>query len=38
MLVVTLITIEVGCTSFSWPLDRDEIDVCNYIATDELNA
>lgn len=40
MLVVTLITIEVGCTAFSWPLDRDQIDVNNCRATDrgKLNA
>lgn len=39
MLVVTLITMEVGCTSLSWlsefrPLGRDEIDVNNYTGAD----
>lgn len=39
MLVVTLITIEVGCISFSWlsafrPLGRDEMTVNNYMEAD----
>lgn len=35
MLVVTLITIEVGCTSFSQPLDGDEMDGNNDTGPDE---